>query len=132
MIATVWAGMGFPRWPLAFSLLAVLLLSAWTTTRLFRPSASADLGTKAWLDAILFWGGFGVITGLLGTVIGIIIAAQFLEANSDVSATLLWGGIKVSLLSTAAGFVILAISAISWFTLQMRWRLLFAREVEEA
>ena len=57
----IWVAMGFMRWPLAFSLLAVVLLSMYSVGRLYRPSATADLLTKAWLDAVLFWGGFAMI-----------------------------------------------------------------------
>ncbi len=44
--------------------------------------------------------------GFLGTVIGMIIAFQSIEAAGEVEATLVAGGIKVALLTTAAGLVI--------------------------
>lgn len=124
----IWEAMGFIRWPLAFSMVAVAALTVWSAARLFRPGASADLHTKAWLDAILFWGGFAVISGVLGTLVGIIIAAQSIEAAGAVRATLVWGGIKVALLSSAFGVLILALAALIWFVLQLRWRLLVAKE----
>ena len=123
----IWTSMGFIRWPLAFSLLCVLLLSAYSTARLYRRGASADLLTKTWLDAILFWGGFAMISGVLGTIVGIVIAAQSIEAANSVSTALVWGGIKVALLASAFGTLILAASALLWFALQLRWRLLQAR-----
>ena len=46
------------------------------------------------------------LLGFLGTVIGMIIAFQSIEAAGEVEATLVAGGIKVALLTTAAGFVI--------------------------
>jgi hypothetical protein len=106
---------------------AVAALSLWSAVRLFRPGATADLPTKAWLDAILFWGGFAVISGVLGTLVGIIIAAQSIEAAGAVRTTLVWGGIKVALLSSAFGVLILALAALIWFVLQLRWRLLVAK-----
>jgi hypothetical protein len=42
---------------LAFSFMTVVGLGLFSAVRLFRPGAMADLYTKAWLDAILFWGG---------------------------------------------------------------------------
>ena len=42
----------------------------------------------------------------LGTVVGMIIAFQSIEAAGEVEATLVAGGIKVALLTTAAGLVI--------------------------
>jgi len=118
--------MGFMRWPLALSLLAVVVLSIWSAGKLFRPKPNADLRTKAWVDAILFWGGFAVIAGALGTLVGVIIAAQSIEAAGEVSVTLVWGGIKVAMLTSAFGLLIMAFSALNWFVLQMRWRLLVA------
>ena len=110
----------------SFSLLAVVLLTALSASRLVRSDASPDLLTKAWLDAILFWGGFAVISGVLGTLVGIIIAAQSIELAGEVEATLVAGGIKVALTSSAAGVLILAFAALVWFLLQVRWRLLLA------
>ena len=43
------------------------------------------------------------LLGFLGTVIGMIIAFQSIEAAGEVEATLGAGGIKVALLTTAAG-----------------------------
>jgi biopolymer transport protein ExbB len=46
------------------------------------------------------------LLGFLGTVIGMIIAFQSIEAAGEVEATLVAGGIKVALTTTAAGLVI--------------------------
>lgn len=46
------------------------------------------------------------LLGFLGTVIGMIIAFQSIEAAGEVEATLVAGGIKVALLTTAIGLVI--------------------------
>jgi len=131
-IDTVWTEFGFIRWPLMFSFMTVIGLALFSTIRLFRPGATPDLHTKAWLDAILFWGGFATISGLLGTLIGITIASQSVEAAGEVNVTLMWGGIKISLLSSLFGVLILAFASLLWFVLQLRWRLLVADEVEDA
>lgn len=127
----IWESMGFIRWPIAFALLCVVLLTAYSGARLWRPGAVADLLTKAWLDAILFWGGFAMIAGVLGTLVGIVIAAQSIEAAGSVSTVLVWGGIKVAMLSSAFGTLILAGSALVWFALQLRWRILEARDTAD-
>ena len=124
----VWSELGLIRWPLAFSLLAVLLLSGLSVYRLFRPGAWGDLRTKVWLDAVLFWGGFAAISGVLGTVMGLVLAAQSVEAAGEVSTVLVAGGIKIALLSTALGILILFLSSLAWFGLQLRWRMLVAGE----
>lgn len=46
------------------------------------------------------------LLGFLGTVVGMIIAFQSIELAGEVEATLVAGGIKVALLTTAAGLVI--------------------------
>ena len=46
------------------------------------------------------------LLGFLGTVIGMIIAFQSIEAAGEVEATLVAGGIKVALLTTAFGLMI--------------------------
>ncbi len=48
----------------------------------------------------------GPLLGFLGTVIGMIIAFQSIEAAGEVEATLVAGGIKVALFTTAAGLTI--------------------------
>lgn len=130
MMGALWQDMGFIRYPLAFSLVSVLFLAVWSSARLFRTHAGADLETKTWLDAILFWGGFAMIAGVLGTLVGVIVAAQSIEAAGEISTTLVWGGIKIALLSSALGFLILALAALLWFVLQLRWRLLQAEGAE--
>ena len=120
---------GVMRWPLAFSLLAVVALALWSF-RLVKPDAMPDRHAKTWIDAILFWGGFAVVTGVLSTLVGIIIAAQAIETMGGLSAGLVWGGIKVALLSSALGTLILAVASLLWFGLQLRWRLLIAEHAE--
>lgn len=46
------------------------------------------------------------LLGFLGTVVGMILAFQSIEMAGEVEATLVAGGIKVALLTTAAGLVI--------------------------
>jgi hypothetical protein len=123
-----WAALGFIRWPLTFSLLAVIGLTALSLYRLYKPGAWGDQRTRVWLDAILFWGAFATVSGVLGTVVGIVLAAQSIEAAGEVSTTLLWGGIKVALLSSVFGLLILATSSLVWFGLTFRWRMLVAEE----
>jgi len=131
-MSDVWIQMGFIRWPLAFACVAVLVLGTYSSTRLFRSGAVADRMTKAWLDAVLFWGGFAMITGVLGTLVGIVVAAQSIEMAGSVSTALVWGGIKVAVLSSAFGALVFAASGLLWFALQLRWRVLDSQEMREA
>jgi len=130
-VNSLWIQLGLIRWPLMFSLMAVVLVTGLSVQRLFRPGAWGDLRTKVWLDAILFWGAFALVAGVLGTVVGVVLAAQSIEAAGEVSTTLVWGGIKLALLSSVLGLLILAVSSLVWFGLQFRWRMLVAAEAAE-
>jgi hypothetical protein len=130
-MSELWYSLGYIRWPLAFSGLLMLLVTAYSAARLFRPGAIPDVLTRTWVDAVLFWGSFAMIAGVLGTLVGIVVAAQSIEAAGAVSSSLVWGGIKVALLSSVVGTVMLAASALLWFGLQLRWRFLAADELDE-
>lgn len=122
--------LGVIRWPLTFSMAAVAVLALWSL-RLVWSGAMPDRHARTWIDAILFWGAFAAVTGVLGTLVGVIIAAQAIETMGGLSDTLVWGGIKVALLSSALGTLILAVASLLWFGLQFRWRVLVVRYAGE-
>ena len=122
---------GYMMYPLTFTCIVIFALASYSTVQLFRPSAWADLRTKAFVDAILFWGGFASIIGVLGTLIGVVVTAQYVESAGGVSTAHAWGAIKASLLTSSFGVLILAGSALGWFALQLRWRLLEASATRE-
>ena len=70
--------------------------------------------------------------GAIWNDIGFTIATQSVEAAGEVNITLMWGGIKVSMLGSLFGVLILAFASLLWFVLQLRWRLLVADEVKAA
>ena len=61
---------------------------------------------ESWLVVLATLSTIAPLLGFLGTVIGMIIAFQSIEAAGEVEATLVAGGIKVALLTTAAGLAI--------------------------
>ena len=119
--------LGFMRWPMSFSVIAILLLTLWSARKLIGPRAVPDLRTKAWLDAILFWGGFAAISGVLSGLVGIITALQRIEAAGEVTTALVAFGYRVALSGSSLGLLILWFAALAWFPLQIRWRFLQAR-----
>ena len=128
-MSVIWQSMGVIRFPLGLSFLVVLSLAVYAAIRLFRRGATADPMTRTWVDAILFWGGFSLVTGVLGTLVGIVLAAQAIEAAGAVSSGLVWGGVKVALYSSVLGTLILAFASLIWFGLQLRWRYLRSEAV---
>jgi hypothetical protein len=125
-----WEAIGFLRWPMTFCFLVVVLLGLWSALKLFRPGASSELGTKAWLDGILVWGFLAFLSGILGGVIGVILAFQSIEAAGAVRGTAIAPGAKMTLLSLGFGTVILGFAVLLWYVLQLRWRLLQAASAE--
>ena len=125
-----WTAIGFFRWPMLFCFLIVLLFGLLSALKLYRSGAAADLRTKALLDGILPWGALAFLAGILGAVMGIILALQSIEAAGAYRATAIAPGIKMTLLSMAFGTVICGFSIALWYVLQLRWRLLEAAQAE--
>ena len=53
-----------------------------------------------------------------GNGVGIAVAAQTVEALGEVHASLVWGGIRLSLMTTMYGFFVLLGAALLWFGLR--------------
>lgn len=117
---------GIFRWPLALSFALVVLLGLWSAWRLLRPGASPDARSRVWVDATLFWGVFALITGVLGALVGMVRAFQGMEAAGRFLSPLVAPGIVMFTISAILGVSILAVAALLWFFLQLRWRLLRA------
>lgn len=80
------------------------------TERVMKAIENVGLIEMASLESGLVWlatvSNVAPLMGFLGTVIGMIEAFQAIEAAGEVEATLVAGGIKVALITTAAGLVI--------------------------
>ena len=59
---------------------------------------------------------FAMITGILGQLIGFYQAFSAIEKAGDISPSLVYGGIKVSMISTLYGISIYLISLMIWFS----------------
>jgi biopolymer transport protein ExbB/TolQ len=59
-------------------------------------------------------GTFGMVSGILGQLIGLYQAFGFLEAHGDVSQSLIGGGLKVSLIPAIYGIFIFLLSLLFW------------------
>lgn len=60
-------------------------------------------------------GTFGLVTGILGQLIGLYSAFSVLEEVGNISQSLLAGGLKVSTICNIYGILIFLISLILWF-----------------
>lgn len=113
---------GFAMFPLALIvlvLLAILVRTSWQLTRNGRSNATA---IQSGLDGLLFWGGFAVVIGVLGSAIGYHKAMASIVARGLVNPQALWMGSAEGLVSSIAGMLALGAAGALWFLL--RWRFL--------
>lgn len=104
-----------------YPLLGVTLVMVVLAARAWLRLRSGDAGQPtlgAGIDAVLFWGAYAAVLGLLGTLVGIAQAAGFIEAAPSISSAMIWGGIKVALWTTIYGLLVFAIALLLWFWLR--------------
>jgi len=70
------------------------------------------------IDLILFLGSFSLAYGILGQITGLYQAAGILQTGGEISPTLIWGGVRVSLIAPIMGFIVLLFSSFFWFLLK--------------
>jgi biopolymer transport protein ExbB/TolQ len=112
---------GFFMWPILVVAIVILVLAvrAWMRTRaLTAPDAVVETG----VDAVLFWGVWVLAVGLLGTFTGIYLAAGAIERAGAVSPAMIWGGVRVALTTTLAGFLVFSVAALLWLGLRLMYR----------
>ena len=113
---------GYFMYPLAIvgAITVVLATRSWLLLR--RDVAQADVVLETRIDAILFWGAYGLVVGVLGTVVGIAEMASAIHAAGSVSAGVVWGGVLVSLYTTILALCVFSVSLLLWFVLRFRYR----------
>jgi len=112
---------GFFMWPiLAIAIVIVwLAVRSWSRTRsLESPDAVVETG----VDAVLFWGVWVLVVGLLGTFTGIYQAAGAIERAPGISPAMIWGGVRVALTTTLSGFLVFSVAALLWMGLRFMYR----------
>jgi hypothetical protein len=112
---------GVFMWPILIVAIAIVWIAArsWARTRsLDGPDAVVETG----VDAVLFWGVWVLVIGLLGTFTGIYQAAGAIEQAPAISPAMIWGGVKVALTTTLAGFLVFAVAALLWLGLRFTYR----------
>jgi biopolymer transport protein ExbB/TolQ len=106
---------GFMMWPILGAGLVVLATAVAEGRKLVFGSGGRWPTANA--EVVLAWGGFAAVIGVLGTLIGIVQAARAIEAAGHVESSLLWGGIKVTLITSIFGLLVFAASLLIWFGL---------------
>jgi len=62
---------------------------------------------------------FTMITGILGQLIGLMMAFTAIEQAMDISPAIMAGGLKVSMITTLYGILINLLSILIWFLLDL-------------
>lgn len=110
---------GFTSYPILICAALTVGLAVRGFLRLGRGEA-ADPRTATGIDAVLFWGGFGAVVGLLGTLGGIAQAAGAIARAGGVDAGLAWGGLRVALHPLLMGLLLFSVALLLWFALRTR------------
>ena len=109
--------MGFIAYPLAIVGGFLLLETARAVRAVATANGEATSVVSARIHPVLVWGLLGAVVGVIGTVVGMAVAASFLETVDAAQPRLIWGGFKVALGSTIVGMLMLGFSSIAWLTL---------------
>ena len=109
---------GVMMWPMLVVALGIVWTALRTWTRMHQDAASDDVrrGTLS----VLFWGGMAALLGLLGTVVGLVVAAQAIARAPEAPASLIWSGVGVTLITLIFGLVIFLFASLAWFGLNTR------------
>ncbi len=100
--------------PILFMGIASILLFIW---QISKKLSGKELNIKM-VDFILFLGSFSLFFGIFGQILGLYNAAEAIQQAGDIAPSLIWGGIKVSLVTIIMGLVVLLFSSIFWFLLK--------------
>lgn len=109
---------GLMMWPITLCGIAVVALAGRAAWRMRSGRTEPLVAVRAGIDSVLFWGVYASVLGVLGTVLGVLLAAQAVEAVGEVHVALVSGGIKVALTTTIYGMLILLGGALLWFGLR--------------
>ena len=110
--------------PLFMGILTILLLILLATAVIFAINISNGKaqdyeGFRHRLTYLKSMGLFTMITGILGQLIGLLLAFGAIERAGDISPQMVYGGLKISFYTTVYGILIYLFSILIWFILDM-------------
>lgn len=121
-VGSFFGNMGYIVYPITFCALMVAVLAVRAFMHVRDQGSGQPTLVRTTIDGTLFWGAYAAILGVFGTVLGIVVAAQAVEAVNAIEPRLVFGGIKVALTSTIYGVFIFLVAALVWFALRSRHR----------
>lgn len=117
---------GFLMFPLVFIALVIFGIFLRSFWHLFVRRGSDSVVIQSCLDGLLFWGGFAVVIGVLGSVVGYNKAMAMIAARGLVNPRAVWIGTAEGMVSSITGLLVLAVAGAMWYLL--RWRHLSDRQ----
>lgn len=111
--------------PLVLIVMVLAGIALRITWHLFVGGGNDTTAIQNGLDGLLFWGGFAVVIGLLGSAIGYHRAMGAVLAYGVVNPRAVWIGTAEGMVSSIAGLLVLAGAGVLWYLL--RWRSLSSR-----
>lgn len=110
--------------PLFMGILTILLLILLATAVIFAINISNgkvqdSKGFRHRLTYLKSMGLFTMITGILGQLIGLLLAFGAIERAGDISPQMVYGGLKISFYTTVYGILIYLFSILIWFILDL-------------
>lgn len=106
-------------WILLLITIAVVALSIRDALALSTGRGLAHIEARNGSGAILFWGCIAAVVGFMASLIGLYLSLSAIRQAGLANPNLLAEGVMVALITTIFGLLILAFSAVAWFTL--RW-----------
>ena len=113
---------GLLMWPLVLIVLVVLGIVVRAWRHLVVRGKRDTFAIESCLDGLLFWGGFSVLIGVLGSAVGYHKAMTALAQRGLANPRALWAGGAEGLVSSIAGLLILVGAGACWYLL--RWQYL--------
>ena len=107
--------LGLIQYPIWLVLILLLVQIVRAIVDLVRPGAPPP---SLRIHSILVLGALAACLGILGSLIGVWMVADFLSQVNEASPSLIWSGIQVTMGSSVVGFVILGFASIAWLALQ--------------
>ena len=103
---------------IALVLFGIVLRALW---HLFVRGGNDSAVIQNCLDGLLFWGGFAVIIGVLGSAIGYHKVMTVVIAHGVVNPRALWLGSAEGMVSSIAGLLVLGGAGACWYLLRVQY-----------
>jgi hypothetical protein len=113
---------GILMWPLVLIVLVVFGIVLRALWHLFVKGGNDAHAIQSCLDGLLFWGGFAVVIGVLGSAIGYNKGMTAVVNRGLANPVALWIGTAEGMVTSIAGLLVLIAAGSLWYVL--RWRFL--------